>query len=155
MLDKLGQRLGAFRSALGLTQQELADRIAVSRTAVSHFEMELAVPSERTIVLLAGVFKCEPLELVRGTYYPTAKVDRLPPTAARYTEVEKELCLFEHMAGWVEQWAREGQWAVRDVTLQHWTDRLIRLHDCARTPAEREMVATALTHARELARQRL
>ena len=57
MLETLGARLGRLRAARGWTQQELADRIAVSRVADLALRDGLAVPSERTVALLAGVFK--------------------------------------------------------------------------------------------------
>src|SRR5437763_13832690 len=71
--ESLGQRTGRLRTQQRWTQADLAARLAVSRVAVSHFEMGLALPSERTIVLLAGLFKLEPHELVAGTSYPAAK----------------------------------------------------------------------------------
>ena len=77
-LENLGRRIAELRGKLGLTQQELADRLAVSRTAVSHLEAGMTVPGERTVVLLAGLFKIEPRELVAGTNYPLAKAERLP-----------------------------------------------------------------------------
>lgn len=86
-----------------MTQQELADRIAVSRTAVSHLEAGMTVPSERTIVLLAGAFKIEPRDLVAGTLYPQAKAERLPPVAARYTELELLDALLELECAWLER----------------------------------------------------
>jgi transcriptional regulator with XRE-family HTH domain len=84
-----------LRSELGWTQQELADRLGMSRAAVSHLEGGLSVPSERTVTLLAGIFTLEPHELVDGTDYPTGKAERLPVVAARYTEVDMQLRLFE------------------------------------------------------------
>src|SRR3954453_9629605 len=91
----LGRRIAAMRGALGWTQQELADRLAVSRVAVSHIEAGLRDPGERTGTLLAGLFKVEPWELVAGTAYPDAKSERLPVVACRYTEVELQLRLLE------------------------------------------------------------
>jgi transcriptional regulator with XRE-family HTH domain len=101
--ESLGRRIAAFRAKLGLTQHELADRIAVSRTAVSHLEAGMAVPGERTVVLLAGVFKVEPRELVAGTSYPLAKAERLPAVAARYTETELLLLLLDNDLAWLER----------------------------------------------------
>ncbi|MBA3654030.1 MAG: helix-turn-helix transcriptional regulator [Actinobacteria bacterium] len=95
MTTILGQRIARLRHDLGWTQQELAERLAISRVAVSHLESGATVPSERTITLLAGVFKLEPHELVADTGYPVAKGERLPVTAARYTEVELQLRLLE------------------------------------------------------------
>lgn len=101
--EPLGRRLADLRAKLGLTQQELADRIAVSRTAVSHLEAGMTVPSERTIVLLAGAFKVEPRDLVAGTLYPEAKAERLPPVAPRYTELELLDALLELECEWLER----------------------------------------------------
>ena len=95
MATILGQRIARLRKELGFTQQDLAERLAVSRVAVSLLESGASVPSERTVTLLAGVFKLEPHELVADTGYPIAKAERLPVTAARYTEVELQLRLLE------------------------------------------------------------
>jgi transcriptional regulator with XRE-family HTH domain len=91
----LGARIASHRKALGWTQQELADRLGASRAAVSHLESGLSVPSERTVAMLAGIFKCEPHDLVAGTGYPVAKAERLPAVVCRYTEVELQLRLLE------------------------------------------------------------
>src|SRR4051812_47976650 len=95
MAENLGRRIASFRASLGWTQQDLADRLAVSRVAVSHIEAGLREPGERTVVLLSGLFKVEPWELVGGTAYPEAKAERLPAVACRYTEVELQLRLLE------------------------------------------------------------
>src|SRR5919107_6039204 len=93
MAEDLGARIKRLRNELGWTQQELAERLAVSRVAISHLESGVTVPGERTVTLLAGVFKLQPVELVADTDYPIAKAERLPVTAARYTEVEMQLAL--------------------------------------------------------------
>ena len=127
----LGRRVATLRSALGWTQQELADRLAVSRVAVSHIEAGLRDPGERTVTLLAGLFKLEPWELVSGTSYPPAKVERLPVVACRYTEVELQLRLLE-----------EDRSAGRD--LGEWPDRLRLLLKSTHDRRERESVEAAL-----------
>src|SRR5688572_11380530 len=70
----LGQRIAQLRAELGWTQQELAERLGISRVALSHIEaagmLRATTPGERTIALLAGLFKMEPHELVAGTNYP-------------------------------------------------------------------------------------
>ncbi|MBM4420302.1 MAG: helix-turn-helix transcriptional regulator [Chloroflexi bacterium] len=78
-----------------MTQQQLADRIAISRVALSHIEAGMSWPSERTVVLLAGIFKVEPPELVASTTYPAEKAERLPTVACRYTEAELQARLRE------------------------------------------------------------
>ncbi|MFN8566583.1 MAG: helix-turn-helix transcriptional regulator [Kouleothrix sp.] len=102
-----GARIARLRAARGWTQEQLAERLAASRVAVSHFEMGLALPSERTVVLLAGLFKLEPHELVAGTSYPPAKAERLPAAACRYTEAEHRWrccgATWAGLRGWVAQ----------------------------------------------------
>ena len=62
--ETIGQRIARLRQQMGWTQEALAERVAISRVAISHFEMDIAIPSERTITLLAGLFKLSPPELV-------------------------------------------------------------------------------------------
>ncbi len=102
----LGARLAAHRKALGWTQQELAERLGVSRTSVSLMESGMSTPSERTVALLAGIFKVAPHDLVGGTAYPVAKAERLPVVVCSYTEVELQLRLLEadEAAGRTEGW---------------------------------------------------
>lgn len=103
MLEPFGKRIARLRTQQGWTQQTLADRLAISRVAVSHLEMDLSVPSERTVTLLAGLFKMEPHELADGTLYPIAKAERLPLVACRYTEIELQLCLLQTEIRWLSQ----------------------------------------------------
>jgi transcriptional regulator with XRE-family HTH domain len=134
MTESLGRRIARLRAGLGWTQQDLADRLGASRVAVSHIEGGLSVPSERTVTLLAGLFKLEPVELVADTAYPVAKAERLPVVACRYTEVELQLRLFE-----------------RDLAAEAthgWAERLTTLHALAYDRREREALAGALTRLR-------
>jgi transcriptional regulator with XRE-family HTH domain len=89
--ERLGNRIGRLRVEHSYTQAELAERVGISRVAVSHLESSRTVASERTVALLAGIFDREPHQLVAGTDYPPSKAERLPVVAARYTEVEHQL----------------------------------------------------------------
>lgn len=89
----LGDRIATLRVDRGWTQQELADRLAMSRTALSHLEAGMRVASERTVVILSGVFGIDPLSFVSGTSYPLAKAERLPAIVALHTEVDLALAL--------------------------------------------------------------
>jgi len=95
MTEALGNRIAKHRTELGWTQAELAERVGISRVALSHIEAGISNPGERTVTLLAGTFKVEPHELVARTDYPPAKAARLPVVAARYTEVEHQLALLD------------------------------------------------------------
>lgn len=103
MIEQLGKRIARLRSERNWTQQMLAERLAISRVAVSHLEMDISIPSERTITLLAGLFKLEPYQLVENTTYPDAKTERLPLIACRYTEVEMQLRLLQADLAWLRQ----------------------------------------------------
>ncbi len=117
MSISLGARIATHRKALGWTQQQLAERLGASRTAVSLLEAGQATPSERTVALLAGLFKIEPHDLVTGTGYPVAKAERLPVVVCRYTEVELQLRLLEvdEAAGRLEGWDERLRLLVKDA----------------------------------------
>ena len=128
----LGRRISELRNELGWTQQDLAERLGVSRVAVSHMEAGLSTPGERTVTLLAGLFKVEPVELVAGTSYPMAKAERLPVVACRYTEVELQLRLL----------AADEERGTADVV--EWRERLKVLAKSTYDRREQEAVVAAL-----------
>ncbi len=142
-MESLGRRIAKLRAELGWTQQDLADRIAVSRVALSHLERDLSSAGERTVTLLAGVFGLEPHELVAGTSYPVAKADRLPLVVARHTEVELQCRLLDRD---LEEHGRTGDRRVLDG----WTARLHDLQAQALDPRQRDLLEQAqrrLRHA--------
>jgi len=135
--------MAGARNALGWTQQELADRLGVSRVAVSHLEAGISVPGERTVALLAGLFKCEPHELVAGTDYPAAKAERLPVVVCRYTEVELQLRLFEAD---IDSGNRDP------ARLAEWGEQLGRLAKASHDRREQAALAAARRRLRALTR---
>lgn len=54
------------RRALGLSQEELAWRLYVSRVAVSHWETSRTLPDVQSMLLLTNLFGTTVDELVRG-----------------------------------------------------------------------------------------
>ena len=142
--EHVGHRIAELRTKLGWTQQDLADRVGVSRVAVSHLEAGMSNPGERTVALLAGVFRMEPHELVAGSSYPSAKADRLPVVAARYTEIELQLELLAADLRWLERLDAGGSSDHADV-LAEWDARLRALGETAHDARERAAVADALT----------
>ena len=141
MGEHLGRRIAKLRAELGWTQQELAARLAISRTAVSHLEGGVTDPGERTVTLLAGLFKLEPLELVAGTAYPSAKAERLPTVATRHTEVELQLALLDRDLAWHH---RLDLCAEVRAELDGWATRLRGLDATSGDPAERDALRLAL-----------
>jgi transcriptional regulator with XRE-family HTH domain len=137
--ENLGRRIAGYRAKLGWTQQELADRLAVSRVAVSHLEAGMSDPGERTVALLASVFKVEPHVLVEGTAYPTARAERLPVVVAYYTEIEAQLLLLDAELAWLQS-ASAG--SAREA-IDRWTAKLRLLLDTSHDRREREAVIEA------------
>ncbi len=131
------------------TQADLAARLGASRVAVSHFEMGLAQPSERTVVLLAGLFKIEPHDLVAGTNYPQAKQERLPATACRYTELELDLALLKRDLSWLKRLRAEPTSGVGLVEmLDIWNIRLREWRATSLDKNERVLLDEASTLVR-------
>ena len=138
--EPLGVRIGRFRNALGLTQSDLAARIAISRVALSNLESSRSVPGERTVTLLAGVFGMEPHELVVHTDYPVAKAERLPVVAARHTEVELQLALLERDLRWLEG----APLGVAERVTGQWRRDLARLAGATVDERQRALLADAV-----------
>jgi transcriptional regulator with XRE-family HTH domain len=123
--EPIGKRIARLRAERGWTQQALSQRLAVSRVAISHMEMDLTIPSERTITLLAGVFKIRPHDLVEGTTYPLAKAEKLPLTTCSYTSLELDLSLLENDLRWLERLESKTGWTdYADRVKEHWQQRL-------------------------------
>lgn len=131
--ERIGQRIAALRQKLGWTQQNMAERLAISRVAVSHIEADISIPGERTIALLAGLFKVSPHELVAGTTYPQGKVDRLPQIVCSYTKFEVDMALFNNDMTWAEKLidATKREELERELSekwkqrLEVWEDKLL------------------------------
>jgi transcriptional regulator with XRE-family HTH domain len=140
-VESLGRRIAKLRAELGWTQQDLADRVAVSRVALSHLESDLSTAGERTVALLAGVFGMEPHDLVAGTSYPVAKADRLPLVVARHTEVELQVRLLDRD---LELHAITSDPSV----LEGWAHRLRTLRRVTHDPRQRQLIDQALERLR-------
>jgi transcriptional regulator with XRE-family HTH domain len=142
--EPIGRRIAGLRQELGLTQQALAERLAISRVAISHIEAGLTLPGERTIALLAGLFKCTPHQLVEDSDYPDAKAERLPLAVAWYTPLEMELALLNRDLGWLEKisdptWCRDvwDEWMRRLECIDALTPDDMRLLEKAREDLRR------------------
>jgi transcriptional regulator with XRE-family HTH domain len=147
MIEPLHRRIARLRAEGGWTQQEIADRLAISRVAVSHVEAGLSVPSERTITLLAGLFKLEPDQLVAGTSYPEAKAERLPVVACRYTEIELQLALLGRDRDWLSRVCDSPDYTLlARATRDRW---LLIIESLGRSVGDRQQ-QQLIDHARQL-----
>ncbi len=62
----IGNQIRERRSRLGLSQDELAQRLYVSRVTISHWETGKTLPDVQSMLLLANLFDTTIDELVRG-----------------------------------------------------------------------------------------
>ena len=63
---ELGQQLKAHRKDLGISQDELAEKIFVSRQSISNWENNKTYPDIHTLLLLAETFDVSLDELIKG-----------------------------------------------------------------------------------------
>lgn len=63
---ELGQQLKAHRKELGISQDELAEKIFVSRQSISNWENSKTYPDIHTLLLLAETFGVSLDELIKG-----------------------------------------------------------------------------------------
>ena len=77
----LGSFISALRRAQGLTQQEVADRLAVSNKAVSRWERDEAMPDILLLPAIADLFGVTVDELLRGERMREAQTRESAPTS--------------------------------------------------------------------------
>ena len=63
MVD-FGTKLKELRKSAGLTQKQLADRLGVTSSVVSYYELAARTPSPDVLVKLAGIFHVSVDELL-------------------------------------------------------------------------------------------
>lgn len=81
----LGQTISRLRTERRLTQDDLADRLEVSRQSVSKWETDASVPELEKLVRMADLFGVSLDELVRGKIEAPAKpADQSEPSAPEH-----------------------------------------------------------------------
>ena len=63
-----GEQMRRRREELGLTRQQLADRLGVSVSAVGNYETGISAPKEEVLLRLFDALEAEPNYLYRGSY---------------------------------------------------------------------------------------
>lgn len=61
-----GSNIGYLRKKKGITQEELAERMYVSRQTVSRWETDSVYPDMETVIRLCDILECDMETLVRG-----------------------------------------------------------------------------------------
>ena len=89
-----GSNIGYLRKKKGITQEELAEQMYVSRQTISRWETDSVYPDVETVIKLCDILECDMETLVRGD----ASVEKEPETVQEQqaeheakAEIEKEL----------------------------------------------------------------
>lgn len=83
---QLGQNIAQYRQTLGLTQEQLAEKLELGNEAVSRIERGIAMPSLMRLLAFANIFQCDVSDLLlkreialnQKWTYLIAQVDELP-----------------------------------------------------------------------------
>ena len=86
---KIANRLLAYRRAHGLSQEELAEKIGVSRQAVSKWERAEAAPDTDNLIALASLYGVLIDELINGEGDPQVKSEEQTEENTADTDGEK------------------------------------------------------------------
>ncbi|MEG2720820.1 MAG: helix-turn-helix transcriptional regulator, partial [Oscillospiraceae bacterium] len=65
--ENITHQLKSLRKENGLTQQQVADKINVSRSAYSQYEMGLKQPTIETLVEVSKLYRCS-IDFIVGRY---------------------------------------------------------------------------------------
>ena len=60
----IGKKIARLRALMGLSQEQLADKVGVSRQSVSKWEIDQALPQIDKVILLCELFKVSTDELL-------------------------------------------------------------------------------------------
>ena len=76
--ESTGARLARLRRAQNITQEELAERLGVSRQAVSKWESDLTYPETDKLLALSRLYGCTVDYLLTGEAAPAAETSARP-----------------------------------------------------------------------------
>ncbi len=95
-----GENVGFYRKQLKITQEELAERLDVSRQTVSRWETDSTFPDVETVIKLCETFGCDMDTLVRKNAKETVEAPVIPPianTSADLASYDRHMTLFARM----------------------------------------------------------
>ena len=114
----LGEKLQMLRSHAGMSQEELAERLNVSRQAISKWELNKTVPEVKYIVSISGIFGVTPdILLKEGTDAAESAGNSKGQTASPDSHREQPEILTDRAAGLPDTGAGKcsGGYAAGDV----------------------------------------
>jgi transcriptional regulator with XRE-family HTH domain len=73
---EIGDRLKEARTRMGMTQEEAAEKIAVSRVAISHWENGRSLPDLASLIRISDLYQISLDELLKGDRKMVEKVKK-------------------------------------------------------------------------------
>jgi len=87
---ELGRQIKKYRTGAALSQEELADKVYVSRQTISNWENDKSYPDVRSLVLLSEIFQISLDNLIKGDLEKMKKeID-----AQEYVKFQKDSVIF-------------------------------------------------------------
>lgn len=97
----IGDRIAKYRRNQGLSQEELAEKLGISRQSVSKWERNESLPEADKIPLLAQVFSITTDELLTGEEPQAQQAPPPPPPPSRRQGAGAWVCWLFRRWGWV------------------------------------------------------
>ena len=99
--DKIGKFIYELRMKQGYSQYQLADKIPISRQAVSKWERGETIPDSSTLIRLSDIFNITINELLKGERIKKPSIEELQKTTLQIVddhnrqrkEIKKLLCI--------------------------------------------------------------
>lgn len=101
----IADRIQSLRKSKGISQEELADKIGVSRQAVSKWESEQSLPDMEKVILLSDYFEVTTDYLLKGIE-PTPEASKKKVDAGIFTVMGSALNIIGLIASiiiWIEE----------------------------------------------------
>lgn len=90
---ELGRRIKEYRSAAQMTQEELAEKMFVSRQTISNWENDKSYPDIHSLLMLGNLFDVSLDILVKGDIEAMKdKIDKTPSKPLTETALSSPFC---------------------------------------------------------------
>ena len=110
----MADRIQSLRKAKGISQEELAERMGVSRQAVSKWESGQSIPDLEKIILMSDFFEVTTDYLLKGTEPAKDQEQKSKALASKILYIASTalvaIGLFCAFGGWYEKQTMEAVW---------------------------------------------
>ena len=97
----IGDRIAQYRRSQGLSQEELAEKLGISRQSVSKWERNESLPEADKLPLLARIFSVSVDQLLTGEEPPSQGGPVPPPPPSRHRGIGEWIRWLFRRWGWI------------------------------------------------------